>query len=586
VPELIYTTRAIKKNTIDQNLGQVIMLGDKLGEGGEGSVWSVIGHQQVAKIYNAQTATQIQEKKLELMINNPPQDDMAIRYNHISIAWPDALLFQGTTFAGFLMPCLKDSFKILDIYNPKVRKVKCPGFNWKYLVHTALNLSVAVQAIHSKNYVIGDLNEGNIMVNPQALVSLIDTDSFQVKDNVGLVYPCPVGKEEFTPPELHGRQFNQVTRLPYHDYFGLGVLIFLLLMEGNHPFTGRMKLENPSADPDNIYCLKTGKFPYAPNRVCDPRPTAPTFKLLPKTIRSLFLRCFMDGYKQPSTRPTPAEWVKVLESAEEDLLECRRDPSHWYSNHLHDCPWCQPARPLINSVAPSIQQNTTHPRQSYPANNPTPLITHGNPNSTPLKTGSVKPFFSGFQSINKPSPKRKTKLISYPVKITFQMWEKSIQKGITWGIPVGLCMAGLIVVLFNYPIQTSQITTSCICLGFLGLGTWLIMFKLKRILDRTITWIVKILGLVIVIAISAFLWPGLNKVIYYFLSSKTTLPGWLVLVGLLLGSGGGAAISSFILFRRNHRPVMAYLCALLVLVPPLVILLAVGAFNSSFQIHP
>jgi DNA-binding helix-hairpin-helix protein with protein kinase domain len=221
---MIFTTKAINKNKSDLDPGQVIMLGEKLGEGGEGSVWNVVGYPGVAKIYNSKVVTPEKEIKLTFMLTNPPQDEMFARYNHISITWPSALLYQGSSFSGYLMPRLIDSFKILDIYNPKVRKAKCPGFTWKYLVHTALNLSIAMSAIHNRKYLIGDINEGNILVTRQALVSLIDTDSFQVEDSSGHIYPCPVGKEEFTPPELHGRQFNQVTRLPYHDYFGLWVL--------------------------------------------------------------------------------------------------------------------------------------------------------------------------------------------------------------------------------------------------------------------------------------------------------------------------------------------------------------------------
>src|SRR5712691_4689158 len=72
-----------------------------------------------------------------------------------------------------------------------------------------------------------------------ALVTLVDTDSFQVcEPHNGVVYRCPVGKPEFTPPELQGCPFAQVDRAPEHDLFGLAVLLFQLLMEGTHPFAG------------------------------------------------------------------------------------------------------------------------------------------------------------------------------------------------------------------------------------------------------------------------------------------------------------------------------------------------------------
>ncbi len=361
-----------------------IMLGEKLGEGGEGSIWNIVGRPDVAKVYLPNIATQEREHKLTCMLTNPPHDDMRDRYNHVSITWPTEILYQGTKFAGYLMPRLTDSHKILDIYNPRTRRIKCPGFTWKYLVHTTLNLSIAMHAVHSRGYVIGDVNEGNILVNSRALVSLIDTDSFQVQDANGQIFRCPVGKEEFTPPELQGIQFNQINRLPEHDYFGLGVLIFLLLMEGNHPFSGKMKSENPTADPDNIYCVKNGAFPYASNPICGPRPVAPKFEILPAEIRRLMLRCFVEGYSHPETRPAPAEWTTALEKLEGSLRNCRKNSAHWYSSHLRQCPWCLREKPRLQVPLPPVQTIAvpgTKPTYQ-PLAPPTPSPTPSHPTAT------------------------------------------------------------------------------------------------------------------------------------------------------------------------------------------------------------
>ena len=58
-----------------------------------------------------------------------------------------------------------------------------------------------MRALHERGYVVGDVNESNILVNRGALVTLIDTDSFQVR-SAEQVYRCRVGKPEYTPPEL------------------------------------------------------------------------------------------------------------------------------------------------------------------------------------------------------------------------------------------------------------------------------------------------------------------------------------------------------------------------------------------------
>ena len=114
-----------------------------------------------------------------------------------------------------------------------------PQFDRRYLLRTARNLAAALSALHSSGYVAGDLNESNVLVTPTALVTLIDTDSFQVREDrewKSGASLCPVGKPEYTPPELQGKPLSEVMRLPDHDAFGLAVLIFQLLMEGSHPF--------------------------------------------------------------------------------------------------------------------------------------------------------------------------------------------------------------------------------------------------------------------------------------------------------------------------------------------------------------
>lgn len=144
------------------------------------------------------------------------------------------MLYDGNgNFAGYVMPFVGDAVPIVDIYNPTLRAQKLPGMNRFYLHRMARNLAAAVEAVHDCGYVIGDLNESNILVTNTALVTIIDTDSFQVQD-----WLCPVGKPDYTPPELQGKHLRTERRSRAHDHFGLGVLLFQILMGGNHPFRG------------------------------------------------------------------------------------------------------------------------------------------------------------------------------------------------------------------------------------------------------------------------------------------------------------------------------------------------------------
>jgi DNA-binding helix-hairpin-helix protein with protein kinase domain len=62
---------------------------------------------------------------------------------------------------------------------------------------------------------VSDVNQSNFLVNDQALATLVDTDSFQVRDPDGSkVYRCPVGTPDYTPPEMQGVAFAGVNRKP------------------------------------------------------------------------------------------------------------------------------------------------------------------------------------------------------------------------------------------------------------------------------------------------------------------------------------------------------------------------------------
>ena len=136
------------------------------------------------------------------------------------------------------MPRVDGHREIHALYGPTARKAAFPDASWAFLVRVARNLAAAFDAVHRHGHVIGDVNQGNVVVSRKATVRLIDCDSFQVT-HVGHTYPCRVGVPLFTPPELQGQRLDCVLRTHDHDRFGLAVLVFQLLFMGRHPFTGR-----------------------------------------------------------------------------------------------------------------------------------------------------------------------------------------------------------------------------------------------------------------------------------------------------------------------------------------------------------
>ncbi|MDF5726954.1 MAG: tetratricopeptide repeat protein [Rhizonema sp. PD38] len=320
-----------------------VNLSVSLGRGGEACVYTVpTDTDLVAKIYHKPNNDQA--RKLEVMLAHPPENPTA-SLGHISIAWPIELLKAADgsdRTIGFLMPRIRGMRPIIDFYNPRTRRQHCPLFSYKYLLRTARNLAAAFAALHNSGYCVGDVNESNILVSDTALVTVVDTDSFQVRDPANnVVYRCPVGKPEFTPPELQNKTFSQCDRAIAHDLFGLAVLIFQLLMEGTHPYSGIY--QGVGEPPPYEARIANGHFTYSQKRRVPyvSTPIAPAWEIIHPGLRELFLRCFEEGHNNPLVRPSAQTWLLVLGEAEHSLVTCSKNPQHYYNNHLHSCPWCE-----------------------------------------------------------------------------------------------------------------------------------------------------------------------------------------------------------------------------------------------------
>ena len=280
---------------------EIVLEGSLLGRGGEASLYTVPDRANLAaKIYHNPSAEQAD--KLAAMLAAPPVAPPQPG-QHITLAWPMSRLLEPTDegrVIGYLMPRIDKAHLLWEIYNPGVRREVCPHFHHGSLLRTARNLAAVVGAVHECGYVVGDLNESNVLVTSQGLVTLIDVDSFQAPGRDRL-YRCKVGRPEYTPPELQGVAFADVDRLPQHDAFALAVLIFQLLMQGIHPFAGTYTEESElESIPGRI---AAGHWPYAWRQTgsVEPSPHAPPWFTLPPSVQELFHRCFEDAHTEPDS---------------------------------------------------------------------------------------------------------------------------------------------------------------------------------------------------------------------------------------------------------------------------------------------
>ncbi|MCW3123085.1 MAG: protein kinase [Flavipsychrobacter sp.] len=304
--------------------------GRELGRGGEGTVYELQNHSAlVLKKYNEPlTAEKI--SKLQLMVAMRSKDIEAFA------AWPtDLVLDNADKICGFIMKKLTGYVPLHMIFSPMDRKKLFPDKGYNFLVHVARNLATAFYKLHEAGLVVGDVNEGNILISSSGIIAFIDCDSFQVKGNKNYFF-CEVGVPRYTPPELLKEgSFEHIIRTVNTDSFSLAVLVFQLLFLGRHPFAGKNR---SAADIDEETAIRKHEFAYSlENKKKRLSPPNDSFSItnLPAPVVSLFHQAF-----EHDKRPAPADWIKALDSLLADMITCSESRLHTYPAQMQECPWC------------------------------------------------------------------------------------------------------------------------------------------------------------------------------------------------------------------------------------------------------
>jgi DNA-binding helix-hairpin-helix protein with protein kinase domain len=313
-----------------------VQLGRQLGRGGEGAVFEVPGQVAlVAKLYH-QSPNGKKQSKLGFMASHGTES--LFEY----CAWPKDTLHKSRSgpVVGFLMPKVVGKAPVHMLYSPAHRKQEYPDVAWDFLLYVARNTAAAFETLHRHQHVLGDVNQGNVMVGKDSKVMLIDCDSYQVNAQ-GTMHLCEVGVSHFTPPELQGRtSFDTVQRTLNHDAFGLALLVFHLLFGGRHPYAGRpLRKDVGDSLETDIQALRYAYGSDASKRGISPPPNSIPIDLVPAEIQRMFVAAFTEAGVQ-GRRPTATDWVRELDNVRSRLKRCGQSKSHIFPTHLAKCPWC------------------------------------------------------------------------------------------------------------------------------------------------------------------------------------------------------------------------------------------------------
>lgn len=345
--------------------GEVKLSTEPLGKGGEGSVYAVLSHtipgipaaeKLVAKIYHA-PEEENRRAKLKAMVTAPVSDD--------AVAWPQALVFDNQkAFQGYLMVKLEkaNNREWLYLANSKERNKVAPDFDTRYALMAMRNLAAAILAVHSAGHLVGDINESNIFVRANASVLIVDSDSMQITDSRGTMFPCVVGKQEYTAPEISYGSFRDNRRTAASDVFAFAVASFQLLTGGATPHQGSF---DPNSDDDpmsTVERIRQGVLPsLEPARAktfgFSPRPGTPV-AAFPVFLQQHF-RAFLSP--DPARRETDSinfeSLIRAIDGYAPNLVRCSKERLHWHEASK-PCPWCaEAARTGVDPWGTTVAKN-------------------------------------------------------------------------------------------------------------------------------------------------------------------------------------------------------------------------------------
>jgi DNA-binding helix-hairpin-helix protein with protein kinase domain len=312
-------------------------LGTEIGRGGEGSVYQILGDESlVAKIYHQRPLPPEHVAKLQAMASHWTKE-----LEFIS-AWPRSVLYDPSSRlpCGILMSRMIGARALHELYGTTNRKRHFPDVGWHHLVLAARNTAAAFQTLHSSGVIVGDVNQGNLLVDEKMCVRMIDCDSFQITHG-DQTFGCPVGTPHFTPGELQSVKLREVVRTENHDRFGMAVLIFHLLFVGRHPFAGRYR--GPS-DLSIEQAIGECRFAFSKDTAAtlmEPPPASLLLDDLSPGVAKLFELALRYVEGNGTERPTPAMWVQELDALIRQRKTCVFDAMHVYYGPLGDCPWCR-----------------------------------------------------------------------------------------------------------------------------------------------------------------------------------------------------------------------------------------------------
>lgn len=339
-----------------------VRLGKMINRGGAaGRIYEVLGQpQNVAKIFHNLTKSDTNRKKLEAMLLNAPHFPPTIKdgVEYVQIAWPIAILEDSKGFCvGYIMPLINmDKAVSLDhLMQRSIRQKLGLSEKYSYRIFAAYNVASMVGALHKCGHYIVDLKPSNVSVyRDTMIVAIVDCDGFSIQGEQNSRYPAEFVSEEYIYPE--GMDLSCAEMGEEQDKFALAVIIFKLLNNGIHPFSGIPRKNNEMLTIQQ----RIEDYHYAYGSWLDKYQAPHPYSLheyFDKKTLDMFDRAFVCGQE----RPTAKEWQEHLWYLLHNLKQCKQNPDHVYFTSK-GCGLCAAEEKLVHQLT-KVKKESTEPQK-------------------------------------------------------------------------------------------------------------------------------------------------------------------------------------------------------------------------------
>lgn len=313
------------------------VLGEELGRGGQGAVYSTEGGRLAVKLLFDRSPVRRDRLRNQLaLVGRLPLEGLPLARPLRMLRSPEV---------GYVMELLTGMVPLIELIRPP--KSAASILSWfvatgglRRRLRLLGRIADVMAQLHGRSLAYGDPSPHNVFVSRATDVTevrLIDADNLQYQSSPSAT---PIFTPGYGAPELLACRSGANTLTDAHAFAVMAFQVLSLV----HPLLGDAVTEG---EPEKEEQALRGVLPW----IDDPTDTSnsskhgwPRAEVLSDSLAKLFARTFGEGLRSPLSRPGLAEWAERLHAAADAALRCSACGWSYYLRRAN-CPQCDNPRP-------------------------------------------------------------------------------------------------------------------------------------------------------------------------------------------------------------------------------------------------